>query len=1193
MTLKRTYNQKSVKAQLLIVVLVSLLSLVNLYSQKLLVHKYTEEDGLPSSMIYSIAQDKDGSMFFATRNGLARYDGRKWYSNWDNLLPSKSVRGVLFNENDKTWLLSPGSPISLYQYKNKKWQLELSISPEIQVDFLYDYIPFAIISSETLSYLSIIPKKHFIYYHNGNWQTIDLPVDNIRVFDIISFNNTFYVATDKGLFEMKRDDNKLKKIDISLPKEYIKKLAIEMNDSGDYVLWIFGDVFIGKYDFKNYSTFLESEQLDISRYEDNLSVVTDYYNTIIIASLYNILQIEKDTKRIISLGVNNGLIDNTARTLFLDKENILWFGSDRGISKVPSMRFISYNTSIGLLEDEVASIVHIGDRYYVGHNDGVTIFRSRDDIKHLVFPLERKGSRAIDMTISPNEDVYIAGAEQGLLKIDKNDRFVNIPVAGITKRVQSVEFDNDGTLYVIAEGDIYYRVARSAEFKLLKSEFFWFRKLFVSPENSIYATTISDGLWILKNGEEVHIKNKDTNNILNKTVAVSFKLKDTILVGTEGGLGFISGNSIERYTGYGLNITRPIYFIQYFDNAFWFGTDAGVIRWDKTSTRHYGIDEGIAGLETNRDAGYIDKRGFFWIGTNKGASRYNPKYDNLDAKGPICRIVGLTINNIDYDFSNKIEVSASSSNFVFHTEIISFYHEHKNSFRYKLEGFDSQWSEVQLVSGDDILYRRLPPGKYRLHLQAANSLGVWSDIVVSEEIIVKEPFYSSSWFYLIVIIILIAIIYFILNYLSEKRYKKKLVKQVIERTSQLAESELRYKQMFIDNNAYMLLFDAENGSVVDANPSALAYYGLNKENIANLSIFDLLAVQIDNKSDYIEQVFNKDTEQTKHIAENGIIRDVVLHQSIIKASGKSLVYAIVEDVTARLEAEKKLKDLNQELEKMVADRTKDLESTLDELRAEISIRKKTEIELFNTNEKLFHSLEKEKELGDLKSRFISMISHEYRTPLTVILSSAYLVKESIKRELFDEIDRHLFKIHSSVTFMSGLLEDVLTFGKTQDGTLTVQATMLDINLFFNELIEEVNKLSQNSHIINFESNSDISAFSDRYLLRQIFINIMLNSVKYSEKQSSIFVSIKQDDTNFIVSIRDEGKGIKDEDLEHIFDPFYRNVKEIGIIPGSGLGLSIVKRCISMLNGDINVNNKLDKGVVFIVTIPLKHSQMEK
>jgi len=416
-----------------------------------------------------------------------------------------------------------------------------------------------------------------------------------------------------------------------------------------------------------------------------------------------------------------------------------------------------------------------------------------------------------------------------------------------------------------------------------------------------------------------------------------------------------------------------------------------------------------------------------------------------------------------------------------------------------------------------------------------------------------------------------------------------LQKQVIERTSQLAESELRYKQMFIDNNAYMLLFDADDGNIVDANPSAMQYYGLNKDILSNISIFDLINENIIDKKAYIDQTFKLDTVQSNHITNNKKVRDVVIHQSIIKSSEKSIVYAIVEDVTDRNEAEEKLKKLNQELEGKVAERTKDLESALEELRAEIAIRSKTEKELFITNEKLFHSLEKE--LGELKSRFISMISHEYRTPLTVILSSAYLVQESIKRKLSEDIERHLFKIHSSVTFMSGLLENVLTFGKTQDGTLSVQDSDVNINLFFNDLIKEIEKISQNSHII-IESSSIISAFSDRYLLRQIFINLILNSIKYSDKNTNIFINLSHQETQFVVSIRDEGKGIKDEDFKQIFVPFFRNVKEIGIIPGSGLGLSIVKRCVSMLNGAIKVNNKLERGVVFEVAISI-HYKMQQ
>lgn len=119
-------------------------------------------------------------------------------------------------------------------------------------------------------------------------------------------------------------------------------------------------------------------------------MITNYNNHLIIGSLYAILKIDKESKRIVRLGANNGLIDNTARTIFLDKEKKLWIGSDRGVSKIPSMRFLTTTHQMELLNDEVTSIEQIGDIHYIGHNDGISIVKGRDDIINCHFLLAEK-----------------------------------------------------------------------------------------------------------------------------------------------------------------------------------------------------------------------------------------------------------------------------------------------------------------------------------------------------------------------------------------------------------------------------------------------------------------------------------------------------------------------------------------------------------------------------------------------------------------------------------------------------------------------------------------------------------------------------------------------------------------------------------------------------------------------------------
>lgn len=1156
------------------------------FSQSLLVHKYTEEEGLPGSLVNSVLQDKDGYMFFATRNGIARYDGYKWQTDWKSIPKNQATSSWLsLDEDSNVWYFSSDGTGSFYKFDKQSWKLKTSIPQSIISQSADIYFPLAICNNKNKTKILIyIAEKGLLLFENSMWKKIELNKPGLEIYHIININGCFYLASSDGLLYLDKS-NKLLLFDDSIPKGPIYSISVETRKNKE-VLWILGKNFIGSHDFSRYTDFLSSNQLDLFIPGNKICLIPNYYNSIIVGSINRILQINMKTGRISEIGVQSGLIDGSARDIFLDREKNLWFASNRGVSKIPSLRFENFNNFHGLLEDEVTSVIELNYKLYFGHNKGVTIFENHGKSKQLLFDEINRNTRVLDMNISPFGEVYLAGSGNGLYKITADDKLVKIQLPDIYSTIQSVVFDNNGTMFVSSNSNVLSKTIYEKNFKKIFTTEQMVRKLFVDKSNTLWAATITSGIYCFKGEKVEHIRGSDAES--NNVFAINFDLKDTILIGTNRGLAYINNNSIIPYKFSNLTIARPIYFIHSDSRTFWIGTDAGVFRRDKYSVRHYGVNDGLAGTETNRDAFWKDRQGYIWFGTNRGVSRYSRDFDNINVKKPICRIIDIHVNDQVYNMNQQVTLPGSHKNIVFDIEAISFINERKNMIKYKLEGFDTDWSKPQNLVNFELLYRKLPPGTYTLKVQVANTVGVWSDVVVSPLITVEKPFYLSTAFILIVLLVLLGLIYLIALFLSEKKYKNKLEHQVSVRTAQLAESELRYKQMFVDNNAYMLIIDPFNGKIIDANPSAMNYYGVSKSLVNEIFIFDLIAEFVENKIEFLETMTKQKAFSCKHKTVGDSVRDVVIHQSILDVNDRKVIYAIIEDVTERKIVEEKLRSLNIELEEIVKKRTYDLENALDELKTEINIRKKTEEELFQANEKLFLSLEKERDLGELKSRFISMISHEYRTPLTVILSSAYLVKESLKRGLNDEIDRHLFKIHASVTAMSRLLEDVLTYGKAEDGTLSVKISEIDLPQFVSEIVEEIQTVDQNKHNIVFDFKDDYLINSDKYLLRQIFVNLLLNSTKFSEKGSSIFIELKAFKTDFSLIIKDEGKGISDDDLTQIFNPFFRNEKSIGIIPGTGLGLAIVKRCVDVLSGSIKVNNKVEKGVIFTVTLPINN-----
>lgn len=244
-------------------------------------------------------------------------------------------------------------------------------------------------------------------------------------------------------------------------------------------------------------------------------------------------------------------------------------------------------------------------------------------------------------------------------------------------------------------------------------------------------------------------------------------------------------------------------------------------------------------------------------------------------------------------------------------------------------------------------------------------------------------------------------------------------------------------------------------------------------------------------------------------------------------------------------------------------------------------------ELKKTEQKMQEALEREKELNDMKTRFVSMVSHEYKTPLTSMLTSTYLIEKFVETGDVANTSKFIKLIQKSVKNMSDLLNDILTISKAESGKFNPDYKELKILDFCFGILEEIKAFNNSKDQIVFIPDKNIKTIqTDEKLLRQILINLLSNSVKYSPDDSPVeFIYYKAND-NLIFKITDYGIGIPEDDLEHLFEPFHR-AKNADHIKGTGLGLSIVKQCAEGLGGKIAVNSKVQKGSTFTVTLPIK------
>lgn len=238
-----------------------------------------------------------------------------------------------------------------------------------------------------------------------------------------------------------------------------------------------------------------------------------------------------------------------------------------------------------------------------------------------------------------------------------------------------------------------------------------------------------------------------------------------------------------------------------------------------------------------------------------------------------------------------------------------------------------------------------------------------------------------------------------------------------------------------------------------------------------------------------------------------------------------------------------------------------------------------------------HALREEKEINELKSRFVSMVSHELRTPLTIIRTSTELLEKYGHMVPEEKKLEYYHRIRAAISNMTQLLEDVLTFGKAEAGRLDFNPTMVNLEHFCREIVEEMRMGLGINHTIQYEYISSLStsgrtqAYLDPALLRSILTNLLSNAIKYSRSGSTVYLLLNCQDDNILIEIKDEGIGIPKEDQPRLFELFHR-ASNVSTIRGTGLGLAIVKQCVAHHQGQVRFKSQEGVGTTFTVQLPI-------
>lgn len=302
-----------------------------------------------------------------------------------------------------------------------------------------------------------------------------------------------------------------------------------------------------------------------------------------------------------------------------------------------------------------------------------------------------------------------------------------------------------------------------------------------------------------------------------------------------------------------------------------------------------------------------------------------------------------------------------------------------------------------------------------------------------------------------------------------------------------------------------------------------------------------------------------------------------------KVSGAKYVMALVTDITVRKNQELQIVELNAQLENRIELRTKELKQTILELEEEVTRRKQAE-------HRIKESLRKERELNELKTKFLSLVSHEFKTPLSGVLTSATLAGKYTKTEQQDKRDKHLKTIQSKVKYLNNILNDFLSIERLESGKATYKFESFPLSKVINEVIYNSNMLLKDGQRIIYPSNiEDIIVNFDEIILELALTNLINNSIKYSPEFTQISVVVRPHDNQLSIDVIDEGMGIPKDEQKYIFNRYFRAENAL-LNQGTGIGLNIVKSHLENLNGSISFESEEGKGSKFTITFPINNSQ---
>jgi PAS domain S-box-containing protein len=1093
----------------------------------------TEQDGLPSSIVYSICQDQQGRMLFATRNGTVAFDGVDWEP-LDPYPDNKNKIAVLLARDNRgtIWAASGGKEVILSRQEEGAWKTMGKVSLPSSRYLLRGFCVQVDPRGNTIA--AVAGKAGFLQVWDGQqWLRIGGGKTFRNIHKMMFREGRLLIASRGGFFSLDLSTWKLGPTPWpGIEGKHIQTMAAA-SDTAD--LMLVGDGWIGRVRDGQVELLAEDLSIPLPQPEWEIYSLVDRAGDLVFGNwsrtyAFNTTRrsfspIEHDRK-----GIHKGSLG-----LFEDREGHIWFAGTRGTEMLPSRRFINFDELDGLLDGEVSAILPLPDgQVILGHEGGLTLMG--DQMKTLPFNgPQNQRSRVFDLTIGPGGAVWMAADQLGVGRLNPDHSFTWLDIGEARGQdIYALHFDSTDQLWAGSSSGVF----RSENGKLVKvlmpgqdpEASYLVRRIVPGPQGEVLVVTLPNGVFRYRDGEWDHWVKVRMKNLSIYTLAV---VGGEYWLATSRGMHRLNPEGeLEPLTEPGPVVTRPVYaFLADGLGRQWFGTDGGVLMWDGHTLNHYNILDGLLGTDINRDALQLGPGGRVWIGNERGLSIYSPHQDLRPSASPMLVFDGFEVDGVLNPAGTALELSRPPSTLIAHFRGISFADQRGLSISTWLEGLEGQWQRPIAWGTREARYHDLPPGRYRIHVRANTHEEGPGQEIVSPLLTVAKPFWARWWFLALATLGAATALYLAFHWLSSRRTTRILETQVESRTKALAASEAaarteseRFIATLYSVSEGVLTLDQER-RVVLCNPAAETILHCPSEDLLGRNLQELLGVS---------------SAELESMAEPFAVQSPDGRQ--IWLEGNATPVRVTEDAPTGLVVV--LRDITE--------------------------KRKQESEQART--------QKLESLGVLAGG----LAHDFNNLLMVIMGNLELTGDL--DDLPEGATRFLDTSRIAATKARSLTQQLLTFSK--GGSPQLRTISLA------EVINNATLLSFRGTIHTFDADvpDDLwPVWADVDQMTQVFNNLFLNACQAMPQGGQVTITARNEENPpgeegappcIRVEVKDSGVGITPEDLARIFDPYF-TTKETG----SGLGLATVYSIMQKHKGNLTVQSAPGQGSSFILRLP--------